>query len=171
MNVSAAVLAIMLCLEAQQHHSSLAEETPQSLLLWSLSPSLPSQHTLPFSTFHHVCCTSKSMFQQCLSSISAWLSSIISCSKCLCFWGPLPPTCPSIISMALSSSAEARGSHFKPRKTHGMAVLLSEVSRKNKQASLLYFYDHNHQVVQLLSWYMLLEEQVLNDSGDNDFLL
>lgn len=170
MNVPAAVLAIMLCLEAQLHHSSLAEETPQSFLLWSLSPSLSSQHTLPFSTSHHVCCTSKSMFQQCLSSISAWLSSS-SCSKCLCFCGRLPPTSPSMISMALSSSAEARGSHFKPRKTHGMAVLLSEVSRKNKQAFLHYFYDHNHQAVQLLSWYMLLEEQVLNDSGDDDFLL
>lgn len=71
MNVSAAaVLAITLCLEAQQHHSSLAEETPQSLLLWSLSPCLQSQHTLPLSAFHHVCCTSKSMLQQCLSSIN-----------------------------------------------------------------------------------------------------
>lgn len=70
MNVSTAFLAIMLCLEAQQHHSSLAEETPQSLLLWSLSPCLPSQHALPLSTFHNVCCTSKSVLQQCLSSIN-----------------------------------------------------------------------------------------------------
>ena len=93
MNVSAAVLAITLCLEAQQHHSSLAEETPQSLLLWSL----PSQHTLSLSTFHHVCCTSKSMLRQCLSSIdnsaaaSAAASAFIPVALCLLHtpvWSP-----------------------------------------------------------------------------------
>lgn len=52
-----------------------------------------------------------------------------------------------------------------------MALLLSEMGRKNKQVSLLYFYVHNHQAEQLLSSYMLLEEKVLNYSGDDDFLL
>lgn len=50
MNVSAAVLAITLCLEAQQHHSSLAEEIPTVPFALGFFPGPPSQHTFP-----HVC--------------------------------------------------------------------------------------------------------------------
>lgn len=52
MNVSAAVLAITLCLEAQQHHSSLAEEIPTVPFALGFFPGPPSQHTFP-----HVCST------------------------------------------------------------------------------------------------------------------
>lgn len=45
------------------------------------------------------------------------------------------------------------------------------MGRKNKQYFLPYFYGCSHQALQLLSWGMLLKEEVLNDSGDNDFVL
>lgn len=49
MNISAAVLAIPLCLEAQQHHSSLAEETPAVPFASGFFPSPTfSAHLSPF---------------------------------------------------------------------------------------------------------------------------
>lgn len=66
MNISAAVLAITLCLEAQQHHSSLAEETPIPFALGSFPRPTFSAH---FSPFHLSPCLSY-MFLQRLSTVN-----------------------------------------------------------------------------------------------------
>lgn len=94
MNVSAAVLAIMLCLEAQQHHSSLAEETPTvpfALGFFSFSAHLSPFHLSPclsyvlqqhLSTINNSAAAAASAFFPC-SSASHMPQSVLPGSVCL----------------------------------------------------------------------------------------
>lgn len=107
MNISAAVLAIPLCLEAQQHHRSLAEETTPTVpfaLGFSPMPTF-SAHLSPF----HL---SVLLLQQRLSTVNnsaAAASALFPVAFC-----SFPHA--TVCSPCLSSSAEGRGGISSQRK-------------------------------------------------------